>query len=119
MINKLFRDEIQSELFILPGRTTAPAKHARRPKPAKDDSVSQTPEMPAEEMVARLAPRDIEDLVRGLPDENLAHLTTAAARDLRRRLAKSGGQLRGRAVRGGHGALERAARQATGEFAET
>src|SRR3954469_17378415 len=118
MTRRPVRDERQSELFPVPETPPAPAKSARRPNPAKDEPSPQAPEMSAEEMVARLAPRDIEELVRGLPDEALAHLTTAATRELRRRLARSGGQRRGRAVRGGHGTLERAARQVAGEFAE-
>ena len=119
MTRRPVRDERQSELFPLPETPPAPAKSARRPKPTKDEPFPQAPEMPAEEMVARLAPRDIEELVRGLPDETLAHLTTAATRELRRRLARSGGQRQGRTVRGGHGALERAARQVAGDFVET
>jgi hypothetical protein len=118
MTRRPVRDERQSELFPLPETSPASARSAQWPKPAKVEPAPQALEVTAEEMVARLAPRDVEDLVRGLPDETLAHLTTAATRELRRRLARSGGQRRGRAVRGGHGTLERAARQVAGEFAE-
>ena len=89
MTRRLVQDERQAELFRLP-ELPAPAKMLRRStRRPKDDPPAPMPEM-AEEVAARLTPVELDDLVRALPDEKLAHLFVAATRDLRRRLARAG-----------------------------
>ena len=63
-------------------------------------------------LAARLSPSELNELVAALPDDILAHLIIANARQLRRRLARSGGC-------GGKSrasSLERAARQLIAEL---
>lgn len=63
-------------------------------------------------MAAMLSPAGLDDLAAALPDEALARLVLAAARQLRRRLARGGT----RAGRRSSPALERAARQLAAEL---
>lgn len=82
-------------------------------------SVLPTGLPPVEESVdalaARLLPAELDALAAALPDMALAHLAVAAARQLRRRLVRSGGA--GKSGGRNRGSpLERAARQLAAEM---
>src|SRR4051794_25461861 len=120
MTRRPARDERQAELFCLPEPPPTPVKRARgqsghqKEEPAADPA----PQLPGEEVAARLTPVELDDLVRALSDEKLAHLVMAATRDLKRRLARGGSQRRSQSAKGGASDLERAIRLVANEFRE-
>ena len=63
-------------------------------------------------IAARLSPAELKEFVAALPDDALACLVIATARQLRRRLVLSGG----RGGKGCNSALERVARQLFAEL---
>jgi len=88
---------------------------ALRPKP-KQGIKHQSPSSDSDEarlpnsinvLAARLSRTEWNELVATLPDDALAHLVIATARQLRRRLARS----RGQGGKGRASALERSAQQ--------
>jgi hypothetical protein len=120
MTRRPARDERQVELFCLPDPPPAPVKRARRltRSPKEEPAADPAPQLPGEEVAARLTPVELDDFVRALSDENLAHLVMAATRDLKRRLARSGIQRRSRPTRKGVSDLERVVQQVADEFRE-
>jgi|SRR4051812_47471684 hypothetical protein len=120
MTRRPARDERQAELFCLPEPPPTPVKRARRPTwpPKEEPAPDPAPDLPSEEVAARLTPVELDDLVRVLSDEKLAHLVMAATRDLKRRLARSGIQRRSRPMRKGVSDLERVVQQVANEFRE-
>lgn len=67
----------------------------------------------AVDLAARLDMPELDELVATVPDDALAHLTLAAVRQLRRRLARSTGRKGGK---GRASALERAGQQLAAEL---
>ncbi len=121
-------DERQTNIFgaILPVPPTfeplpTPNRHPKRKQgrsralPAPGDQNA-----PAganmDELATRLSPAELDELAATLPDGALAHLILATMRQLRRRLARSGGH---RGSRSRASALERAAQQLAAEFGST
>lgn len=119
MTKRRVRDERQAELFSLPEPPPPPVKVVRQPKRPTVVEVAPDPaaETAIEEMIARLTQREVEDLARGLPDESLAYVALAGARELLRRLGKSSAQHRPRSARGGT-SIEHAVRQIAAALAE-
>lgn len=119
MTRRRVRDERQAELFSLPEPPPPPVKVVRQPR--RPTVVDAAPDLAAEaaieEAITRLTQREIENLARGLPDEPLAHVALASARELLRRLGRSGAQRRPRSARGGP-SIEHAARQIAASLAE-
>ena len=110
-------DRRQADFFGAPAPTpTAPA-HRPTPKPKPKQEIKRRPppsdseEAPLSNgidvLAARLSRTEWNELVAALPDEALALLVIATARQLRRRLARS----RGRGGKGHASALERSAQQ--------
>lgn len=97
-----------------------PVKAARPPKrqPKKEPAAAPTPEVTAEEVAAGLTPLELDEFVRALPDDKLAHVVIAATRDLKRRLARSGSRRRSRSTKDGASDLERAVWQVADAFKE-
>ena len=110
-------DRRQADFFGAPAPTpTAPA-HRSTPKPEPEQEIKHRP-LPSDSegiplsngidmVAARLSRIEWNELVAALPDDALAHLVIATARQLRRRLARS----RGRSGKGHTSALERSAQQ--------
>jgi len=110
-------DRRQADFFGAPAPT--PAAPARRPTPKpkpKQQIEHRSSPSDSEEvllcdgidvLVARLSRTEWNELVATLPDDALAHLVIATARQLRRRLARS----HGRSGKGRTSALERSAQQ--------
>ena len=67
------------------------------------------------ELAARATPSELDEMMRALTDNGLAHLAVASVRALRRRLARPGAS-GGRGRKGRAGALERAAHQIAAEL---
>lgn len=124
MVRRPKRDERQADFFGVPSATSA----ALEPGPsAKPKPEPQTRHMPAQldsedapsgdgldGLAARLSAAEWNELIAALSDEALAHVVIATARQLRRRLRRSGG-------RGGKGrtsSLERSAQQLIAELRE-
>ena len=93
----------------------ATSEHRPAPKP-KQGIKHQSPSSDSDEarlrnsinvLAARLSRTEWNELVATLPDDALAHLVIATARQLRRRLARS----RGQGGKGRTSALERSAQQ--------
>jgi len=110
-------DRRQADFFGVPAPSSAaPEPHpAPKPKPDQDikcrspllDSKPAPLSESIDVLAARLSRTELNELVAALSDDALAHLVIVTARQLRRRLARSGG-------RGGKGptsALERSIRQ--------
>ena len=119
-------DERQPDLFGDGAQKTGPpARELRRQERRRREPVGRTdrvtgPAGPQAEatlagLAARATPSELDELIRALPDDGLAHLAVASVRALRRRLAKpaAGG---GRGRKGRAGALERAAHQIAAEL---
>ncbi len=119
-------DERQPDLFGDGAhKTQPPARKLRRHERRRGEPVGRTdgvtgPVGPQAEatlagLAARATPSELDELIRALPDDGLAHLAVASVRALRRRLAKpaAGG---GRGGKGRAGALERAAHQIAAEL---
>ena len=115
-------DGRQANLFGAPIPAPAAPEHRPTPKRKPEQDVkrrappSDTADVRSDNginvLAARLSAGEMNELVATLPDDALAHLVIATMRQLRRRLARSGG-------RGGKGrtsALERSARQLIAEL---
>lgn len=115
-------DGRQADFFGAPAPASAAPVHrpTPRPKPEQDlkrrSSPSDNKDAPsgdsAEMLAARLSPTELNELVAALPDDALAHLLLSTFRQLRRRLARSGG----RGGRDRSSTLERSARQLIAEL---
>ena len=109
-------DRRQADFFGAPASTPRtpkpkPGQAAKRGSPSpdgKDELVGASIDVVA----ARLSPAELKELVAALPDDALACLIIATARQLRRRLVRSGGP--GGSTR--DSVLERAARQLIAEL---
>ena len=109
-------DRRQADFFA------APASEPITPKPKPEQATKRRPPSPngkhetvgdsIDVIAARLSPAELKDFVAALPDDALACLVIATARQLRRRLVRSGG----RGSRGCNSVLERAARQLIAEL---
>ena len=109
-------DRRQADFFGAP----APAPGTPKPKPeqvtkrrspspnGKHEPVGDS----IDKIAARLSPAELKEFVAALPDDALACLIIATARQLRRRLLRSGGH----GGRGRNSVLERAARQLIAEL---
>lgn len=119
MTKRRVRDERQAELFCLPEPPPPPVKVVRQPKRPTVVDAAPEPEVETaiEERIARLTQREVEDLARGLPDEHLAHVALASARELLRRLGRGSAQRRPRSARGST-PIEHAVRQIAAALAE-
>lgn len=117
-------DRRQADFFGVPAPAPAAPERPPAPKPQPGQDIKRRPPPltngdaalgdSIDVLAARLSPAELNELVAGLTDDALAHLVVATARQLRRRLARSGG-------RGGTGrtsALERSARQLIAELGE-
>ena len=110
-------DRRQADFFGAPAPTPAVPEHRPTPKPKPKQGIKrQSPQSGSEEvplcdsinvMAARLSRTEWNELVATLPDDALAHLIIATARQLRRRLARS----HGRSGKGRTSALERSTQQ--------
>jgi len=106
-------DRRQADFFGAPAPTpTAPAhrptpKPEPKPRPPPSDSEEAPLSDGLDVVAARLSRIEWNELVAALPDDALAHLVIATARQLRRRLARS----RRRSGKGPTSALERSAQQ--------
>ena len=116
MTRKPGAGEGQADLF---GAASPPPKpRAARPRQAAPAAKAPAPPSPApaEDGIAtlanRLSPAELDELASVLPDEALARLLLAAARQMRRRLARAGGRASPRPSP----ALSRAARQLAAEL---
>ncbi len=119
----------QADLFGAP-EPVSPRRRAGRPKAvsAAPDAPPASPaaikvssgEVSVEVLAERVTAAELDALAAALPDEALAHLVLAGARQLRRRLVRVGANAGGRLARvaKGRGAssLERAARQLAAEM---
>ena len=108
-------DRRQADFFGTPAPTPAVAEHRPTPK-SKQRIKRRSPPSDSEEaplcdgidaLAARLSRTEWNELVAALPDDALAHLVIAAARQLRRRLARN----RRPGGKGSASALERSAQQ--------
>ncbi len=108
-------DRRQADFFDAPAPMPAAPEHRPAPKP-KQGIKHQSPPSDSDEaslgnsidvLAARLSRTEWNELVATLPDDALAHLVIATARQLRRRLARS----RGQSGKGRASALERSAQQ--------
>ena len=119
-------DERQPDLFGEGARRTRPpARKLRWQERQQEDRTGGTdrvtgPAGPQAEatlagLAVRATPSELDELVRALTDDGLAHLALASARALRRRLAKPGAS-RERGRKGRAGALERAGHQLAAEL---
>ena len=124
----------QADLFGAP-EPASPRRRAGRPKAvsAAPDAPPASPaavkvssgevssgEVSVEVLAERVTAAELDALAAALPDDALAHLVLAGARQLRRRLVRVGANAGGRLARvaKGRGAssLERAARQLAAEM---
>lgn len=100
----------------------APASAPGTPKPKPEQATKHRSPSPngkhqpsgdsIDVIAARLSPAELKEFVAALPDDALACLVIATARQLRRRLVLSGG----RGGKGCNSALERVARQLFAEL---
>ena len=102
-----------------PARELRRQEHRRREPAGRTDGVTGPAGPQAEatlaELGARATPSELDELIRALPDDGLAHLAVASVRTLRRRLAKPAAS-GGRGRKGRAGGLERAAHQIAAEL---
>jgi len=102
-------DRRQADFFGAPAPMPAALEHRPVPKP-KQEIKHQSPSSDSDEarlrnsidvLAARLSRTEWNELVATLPDDALAHLVIATARQLRRRLARSRGRRRRPRLRAG------------------
>ena len=115
-------DRRQADFFGAPAPTPAAPEQSPTPKLKPKPGIKRQPppsdieEVPLcdsiDVLAARLSRTEWNKLVAALPDDALAHLVVATARQLRRRLARS----RGRDGKGRASALERSAQQLIDEL---
>lgn len=114
-------DRRQADFFGTPAPTPVAPEQRPTPKPKPKPETKRQPPPPdikeasfdsIDVLAARLSHTEWNELVAGLPDEDLAHLVVATVRQLRRRLARS----RGRSGKGRTSALERSAHQLIAEL---
>lgn len=117
MARNPIRDERQGDLF---GAQAAPAKG---PKPSRQTTkANAASHTPGDVAPARFAERptrfDLEELVTGLSDGDLAHLAVLATRGLKRRLSRIWGRSSRPGPLKGRNPLERGLQDIAGELAE-
>jgi hypothetical protein len=118
MARKPVHDERQTDLFGAPPPPVKPARRAAPPKPAREEV--RVPEPVSLGTLGTKATRsEIDELLDGLPDQELAYLAVEATRHLKRRLARGQGRgLRSRAGGRSQSPLGDALRRIGGELME-
>lgn len=106
-------DPDQADLFGQP--PPQPISHRPRAprarKPAADPGPAPSGPEDFESLAARASPAELDALAVALPDNALAHLALASARQLKRRLARAAGAHRSGRGRTRPNPLERAAQE--------
>lgn len=106
-------DERQANLFGWAEEAPVPPAPRRARKPAPEPAAAE-PESAAT-FAERASEAELDELVAALPDDALAHLTLASARQLKRRIGRSA---KGRRpAKGRPGPLERAGQDLAREWA--
>jgi hypothetical protein len=118
MARNPIRDERQGDLFGAPPPPSKPARRTSLPKPAREERPAPEP-VSLGTLGARATRLEIDELLEGLPDRELAHLLVEATRSVKRRLARGQGRgLRSRGSGRGMSPLEEALHRIRGELME-
>jgi hypothetical protein len=112
------RDERQGDLFGAPPPRAKPARRAASPVRVADEAPAwETASLAA--LGQRVTRAEIDDLLDGLPDEELAYLVVKAVRAVKRRIAQEQGRvLRPKGAGRGKSPLEDALQRVGGELME-
>jgi hypothetical protein len=112
------RDERQGDLFGAPPPPAKPARRTSPPKPARDET--RAPEPASLGTLGAKATRpEIDELLDGMPDQELAYLAVEATRLVKRRLTRGQGRgLRPKGFGRGRSLLDEALRRIGGELME-
>jgi hypothetical protein len=115
MARNSVRDERQGDLFGAPPPPAKPARRTSLPRSVREETRAPEPML----LGAKATRPEIDELLAGMPDQELAYLAVEATRLVKRRLAR--GQGRGlRSQTGGRGksALDDVLRRIGGELME-
>ena len=112
------RDERQGDLFGAPPPPAKPARRTSPPKPAREETRAGEP-VPLGALGAKATRPEIDELLDGMPDQDLAYLAVEATRLVKRRLTRGQGRgLRSKGTGRGRSALDDALRRIGGELME-
>ena len=112
------RDERQGDLFGAPPPPAKPARRTSPPKPAREETPAPEPVSLAT-LGAKATRPEIDELLDGMPDQELAYLAVEATRLVKRRLARGQGRgLRPKGSGRGQSSLDDALRRIGGELME-
>src|SRR5215211_4234185 len=112
------RDERQGDLFGAPPLPAKPARRTSLPKPAREEIRAVGP-VSVGALGAKATRPDIDVLLDGMPDQDLAYLAIEATRLVKRRLARGQGRgLRPKGSGRGLSPLDNALRRIGGELME-
>ena len=112
------RDERQGDLFGAPPPPAKPARRTSLPKPAREEIRAVGP-VSLGALGAKATRPEIDDLLDGMPDQELAYLAIEAMRLVKRRLARGQGRgLRPKGSGRGLSPLDDALRRIAGELME-
>jgi hypothetical protein len=112
------RDERQGDLFGAPPSPAKPARRTSPPKPAHEEPRSPEP-VSLGALGAKATKPEIDELLDGMSDQELAYLAVEATRLVKRRLARGQGRgLRSKGSGRGQSPLDDALRRIGGELME-
>jgi hypothetical protein len=112
------RDERQRDLFGAPPPPVKPARRTSSPKPVREEARADEP-VSLGALGAKATRPAIDELLDGMPDQELAYLAVEATRLVKRRLTRGQGRgLRPKGAGQGRSPLDDALRRIGGELME-
>ncbi len=112
------RDERQGDLFGAPPPPAKPTRRPSSPKPVREETRAGEP-MSLGALGAKATRPEIDELLDGMPDQELAYLAIEATRLMKRRLTRGQGRgLRSKDSGRGRSPLDDALRRIGGELIE-
>ena len=115
MARNLVRDERQGDLFGAPPPPAKPVRRTSPPRPVRDDTRAPEPVS----LGAKATRPEIDELLNGMRDQELAYLAVEATRLVKRRLVRGQGRgLRPKGAGRGRSPLDDALHRIGGELME-
>ena len=112
------RDERQGDLFGAPPPPAKPARRTAPPRPVLEETEAPEP-VSLGTLGAKATRPEIDELLDGMPDQELAYLAVEATRLVKRRLTRGQGRrLRSKGSGRGRSPLDDALRRIGGELME-
>ena len=116
MVRNPLRDERQGDLFGAPPPPAKPVRRTSPPRPVREETQAPEP-MSLGTLGAKATRPEIDELLDGMPDQELAYLVVEATRLVKRRLAQGQGRgLRPKGAGRGRSPLDNALFRIGGEL---